>query len=859
MKKLTTILILLLSVTLYGCHASFNHPVAGVSHSLAQYRTKSLSHLIYDLHISVPDSTNRSVTGNLKLHYFLSDTENALILDFAKASDHLLSIRLDGDSVNVRTLKNHIIIPRGELKTGNHYLVMKFIAGNEPLNRNADYMYSLFVPERASRVFPCFDQPDLKGLFKLTINIPRKWSALSNGSLEQLSVNSSRKHCIFTIPPPLSTYQFAFAAGMFKLRTSERDGRRFSMYYRETDSSKVARNTDDLFNLHTRALEWLENYTGIGYPYNKFDFLALPSFQYGGMEHPGAVYYNASDLFLNQTATISDSLNRARLISHETSHMWFGNLVTMQWFNDVWTKEVFASFMAAKIVRPLFPGIDYRQRFLLTYYPAAYRADRTGGTHPIRQKLDNLNNAGNLYGPVIYDKAPIVMRHLEQLVDSANFQKGIRKYLQMYRYGNATWPQFIDILSQYSKIDLRVWNAAWVGEAGRPEISVTPIESGDTLKAIKITQTDPAQGNRIWPQYLNIMLHYTHRSRYVHFYMDKPEVTIDTLSDKHLPDFIIPNGKGDAYGYFHLDQATLLYLTHHLQDLDKPFDRSVAWLDLWDNFLNGAIPPRQYFNLLSRALKTEHDEMNIRLITGYLGDVYWHYLSAYSRRIVASGLEKELWDLMNGTANRSLKLIYFRAYESVATTRDGLDLLRRVWSGELQPTGIVFSEDDFIRMAQILALHHVSGWSDILAQQDSRITDPDRKAEFEFIRPSLSDTQKVLDRFFDRLKDPANRRHEPWVLLGLRYLNDPIRAKSSIKYILPGLEMMEEIQETNDIFFPGNWINAILGGHNSKEAASIVRNFLKQRPDYPHFLRDKILYAADPLFRASRLKEKEDN
>lgn len=859
MKKISLILLFPLLFSLSGCHPTFDHPEAGISHSLAIYRSKTISHLVYDLTLTIPDAVDRPVTGTLDLHFHISDTTDALVLDFTRASDRLTSIRLDGDSIAVRTLKNHIILSPNIIRTGNHYLVMKFIAGNRPLNRNADYMYSLFVPDRASRVFPCFDQPDLKALFKLTLIIPESWEALSNGTLEQVETRNKKKTCIFAVTPPIATYQFAFAAGRYRVIASERDGRRFRMFYRDTDSAKVVRNSDAIFTLHENALRWLEQYTGIAYPYSKFDFLVLPAFQYGGMEHPGAVYYNAPELFLNQSATINDSLSRAMDISHETSHMWFGNLVTMKWFNDVWTKEVLANFMAGKIVRSSFPDINLQQRFLLSFYPAAYRADRTGGTHPIRQNLDNLDNAGNLYGPIIYDKAPIVMSHLEQLVGDHNFRAGIRRYLQLYRYGNATWSQLIDILSTYSEKDLRSWNAAWVGEEGRPEITVSPTESGDTLKSLKITQSDPEHKGRIWPQYVNIMLDYGNHSRYVRFYMDKATETIDTLSNWHVPDFILPNGKGSAYGDFHLDRPSRNYLIHHLPNLKTPLTRTIAWLDLWDNFLNGAIPPGQFMNLLMRAMKTEHNKLNVHLISGYLSTVYWHYLSNYTRHILASNLEKELWSQMNSVPDSSMKPLYFRSYESIVTTRDGLDLLRRVWSNEIQPTGLIFSPEDFTHMAQILALHHVDGWNSILSTQYLRITDPDRKAEFAFVRPALSDTQKVLDRYFDKLRDPVNRRHEPWVLLGLTYLNNPLNAKSSIHYILPGLEMMQEIENTNDIFFPENWISAILGGHSSKEAANIVKNFLKQRPDYSPYLRDKILYAADPLFRESRLREKEEH
>ena len=144
--------------------------------------------------------------------------------------------------------------------------------------------------------------------------------------------------------------------------------------------------------------------------------MLLPAFQFSGMEHAGAIYYNAPAVFLEKTATQNQLLSRASLIAHETSHMWFGDLVTMKWFDDVWLKEVFANFMAAKIVNPTFPEIDHELRFFLQHYPPAYEVDRTAGANPIRQELANLREAGSLYGPIIYQKAPIVMRQLEQIL-----------------------------------------------------------------------------------------------------------------------------------------------------------------------------------------------------------------------------------------------------------------------------------------------------------------------------------------------------------------------------------------------------------------------------------------------------------
>ena len=187
---------------------------------------------------------------------------------------------------------------------------------------------------------------------------------------------------------PLPTYLFSFVVGDFKVETAQRNGRTFRMFHRETDAAKVSAESRDDFRPPRRAMEYMEQYTGIPYAFGKFDFVLIPAFQFGGMEHAGKILYNASGLMLDESATQNQQLGRASVIAHETAHMWFGDLVTMRWFNDVWMKEVFANFMAAKIVNPSFPEVNHELRFLLSHYPAAYEVDRTPGANAIRQPLD---------------------------------------------------------------------------------------------------------------------------------------------------------------------------------------------------------------------------------------------------------------------------------------------------------------------------------------------------------------------------------------------------------------------------------------------------------------------------------------
>jgi aminopeptidase N len=198
-----------------------------------------------------------------------------------------------------------------------------------------------------------------------------------------------------------------------------------------------------------------------------------------------------------------------------------------------------------------------------------------------------------------------------------------------------------------------------------------------------------------------------------------------------------------------------------------------------------------------------------------------------------------------------MKATYFSAFRSVVTTPEGITFLEQVWARQKKIPGLTLAEPDEAGMALDLAVRSVPNAASIMEEQRGRFMNPDRKARFEFVMPALSDKLETRDAWFESLKDVGHRRREPWVLEGLQYIHHPLRAAQSEKYIRPSLDLLIEIQRTGDIFFPTRWMNATLGGHNTRASADVVRNFLAQQKDYPIRLRRIILQAADELFRAA--------
>jgi aminopeptidase N len=823
----------------------------GISESLARERASAFSAVRYDLSFTLPVSRQLPVEGTLRLTLTLT-VPGRIVIDFSAPKERVRSVRVGDAAIVPVYTEDHLVIPAEATRAGENRVSIEFTAGDAALNRNDDFLYTLFVPARAHLTFPCFDQPDIKARYTLSLDVPAGWETVANAAETGREAGGDRVRVRFAETRPLPTYLFGFVAGTFTIEHATRNGREMRMFHRETDAAKVARNRDALFDLHASALAWLEDYTAIPYPFEKLDFILIPSFQFGGMEHAGAMLYNAASMMLDESATQNQLLNRASTIAHETSHMWFGDLVTMRWFDDVWMKEVFANFMAAKIVNPSFPNVNHELRFLLSNYPDAYSIDRTAGSNPIRQPLSNLNDAGQLYGPIIYEKAPIVMRQLEMVVGEQRFRDGLREYLKKYAFGNATWLDLIRILDAKTPENLATWSRAWVEERGRPEFTTTlRVAKNDTIQRLTVTMTDPLRRGLVWPQRMRVTLGYPGSQRDLAIYAKARETVVREAAGLPKPLFVLPNGAGLGYGLFLLDDDSARYLLANMPRVGDALTRGAAWVTLWDNVLEDRIAPGAFIDAAIRALPDESDEQNTQRVLAYVSRAFWRYLPQEERLARAPALEAALRAGIARAATTSLKSAWFSAFRDDVLTPDGVAWLERVWRRDEKIPGLPFVETDEIVMAMELAVREVPGWQQILQVQLDRTQNPDRKARFAFVMPALSADPQVRASAFERFRQLENRRREPWVAESLAYLNHPLRAADGERFITPGLELLADIQRTGDIFFPGAWTGSMLWGHRSPRAAAMVHDFLAKELQYPERLRWTVLSSADDLFRAA--------
>ncbi len=773
----------------------------GVSWELAQNRKTAITSLHYSLEFSIPENKDEDIEANEEVSFTINEPMD-VILDFNESADkiHSVGYHKGGNGKETKCkwkfVNGHIVIPKKYTYAGKNTIKIDFTAGNQGLNRRDGYVYTLFVPDRAHTVFPCFDQPNMKAVFNLTLDVPNAWSVAQNGyKLIYIDDSGLKKHNKnrpvskegyrkqhFEINTPIPTYLFAFAAGEFKYQRYEEDGMKIGAYYRETDSARIAQ-LPEIMHQVVFSMKWQEEFTGVTYPFPKYDLVILPGFQFGGMEHVGATFYNDNTIFLPSNPTPDEQLRRTELIAHETSHMWFGDAVTMNWFDDVWTKEVFANYFAAEITAPLFPGLNHELNWLKTYVNAAISQDRTEGRTSIRQPLSNMRYAGLVYNNIIYNKAPVMMRKMVDAMGKEAYRRGIQKYVKKYKYGNATWDDLITMLDAETSVDLKSFSREWVDEAH-------------------------------WPHY-----------------------TVSSVCDPRL---------GREYGYCELTNEQCDSLLHGdgfdwLENEDGT-GRQAILMTLNENYLNGKIDDVQWMDFLETTLKSETDPLTTLTLVGYMSEPIQHTFNHKER------FDVSLLKMSGSHSLPSVRTQLLRLLANKAQTPEVIDRLYDIWYERNNP---LLSINDYMTLAYELAIRMPDRAKDILSTQRSRIDNPDRLAQFDFISRSVSPSEAERDSLFSSLAIAENRRIEPWTLSVLYYLNHPLRQQSAIKYIRPALDMLPEIQRTGDIFFPANWCNNLLAGHRSPEAYKEVERFLADNEDMLPLLRNKILSAMYYLKRSN--------
>ncbi len=837
------LLILILGIS---CQTPTDLLDVGIPLTMAEYRKEQVSNVVYDLSFEIPEERSQPINSTLELNLDINDLTHPLYLDFNEKADRVQSVEVNGASIETDHRKEHLIIASEHLKKGQNVVVVNFLAGELSLNRNDEFLYTLLVPDRASTLFPCFDQPDIKATYNLTITAPSDWEVLAGAlEIEQKEKGAFIEHR-FGTSAKMSTYLFSFVAGKFETEVQNPGSFDMKLLYRETNEEKRKASLKEIFKHHQQSIDFLEDYTGYPFPFEKLDFATIPGFQYGGMEHVGAIQYRESSLFLDNSATESRKLGRGKLIAHETAHMWFGDLVTMKWFSDVWMKEVFANFMADKIVNPSFPEINHNLQFVTNHYPSAYSEDRTAGTNPIKQQLDNLKNAGTLYGRIIYNKAPIMMRQLEAAMGEASFQEGIKEYIATYKDGNAEWENLVEILDSKTSIDMKQWSDVWVNQSGRPVLSdqITYGELG-TITNFEVSQSAEDGSDKVWPQSFTVGLIYPDSVIEVQANITVRKTVLNEAHGLPKPDAIVYNYDGYGYGIFPITAETIQQTT----TIKDEVARAYAYINLYENVLGGKVNALEAVDLMKEGLKTENNELITRLITNQLRTLFWKYLSEEERSEVQQELEQSLISIINDDLPANRKKTLFGLFRSIAYSSTGQDTLYKIWNKETTIKDLKLNTDDYANMAMELCIYGHPKAEEIIQSTVASFKNPDKIERFKFLIPSLSNDAQVRNDFFESLRQAVNREKESWVLTAVNNIHHPLRHESSTQLLPTCLELIEEIQLTGDIFFPKRWLVSTIGNYSSEEAYTVLTTFLSDNPEFSPVLKRKLLQATDDLYR----------
>ena len=817
MKHIKILLMIVLGMMVLGANAQILS--RGVSKELAEHRKGNISNVIYKLTFNIPANQDEKVTGSAVICFDVKRGED-IILDFQGGLNGSCTVLIPKNKKKTKFKSvtfepvyqnEHIIIPKELVVEGSNRIELRFTSLDKALNRHQDYLYTIFVPDMARSVFPCFDQPDLRAMFMTKLNTPSGWKTM-------LSDNSG----------PLPTYLYSFVAGKFFEKTGKREGCEMRALYRETDSDKVAQ-IDNIFDEAGNAIKWMESYTGIVYPFKEYGMVILPNFQLFGQEHPGAIQFNDRLLFLEKFATQEDELRRMELIAHETAHLWFGDLVALKWFDDLWANEVFTSFAASKITHRQYSEVDFDLNFIKTHQAEAIATDRTEGTHPIAMEMNNANHAILLYDNIIFDKTAVMMCMLENMMGPDVLQNALNKYLTKYRFRNASWDDLVNILVEEApSLGIRQFCDVWVKQKGMPNIH-TSYEGGQLL----IKQTDPYNRGIFWPEKFQVrVINDLGKSVTYDVDMQQPEMSIK-LSRK--PDCILPNTNGRGYGRFTLDDEYIRLLPRRLITTRNDVTRYCLLLSIHDNYLRGKLPP-SHFGELFRLMCREKNPLIMATTLEHMFKIV-RDVNIEQR----AALELCVMDLLGENKSNECHQYVIRMMTDVASSPEVLQQLETIWRRHNDP---LLNENDYMNIAYRLAIMHPKRWREILNTERARLTNDDQRAEFDYVSRACNPDPTERTKVFNSLLKPENRIQELWALYTLKLLNSDVFEPQSNSYIEPSLKSLEYIQQTSNLFFPEYWMKVLMAGHKGKEAALIVDNFMKANPDYPEILKNKALEAS---------------
>jgi aminopeptidase N len=590
----------------------------------------------------------------------------------------------------------------------------------DPVDQNA-YLYTQFETADAHRMYTCFDQPDLKAAFELTVIAPDGWQVVSNTAPEH---TDGRWH--FPATPPVSTYITALVAGPYHVVHDEHDGIPLGVYCRASlaeylDADKIIEVTRQGFDFFRRVFDQ-------PYPFGKYDQLFVPEFNAGAMENAGCVTF-LEDYVFRSRVTDAAYERRAETILHEMAHMWFGDLVTMRWWDDLWLNESFATYMSVLCLSEATPWSGAWTTFANLFKAWAYRQDQLPSTHPISADIPDIRAVEVNFDGITYAKGAAVLKQLVAYVGRDNFLEGVRRYFQRHAWGNTVLADLLDVLEETSGRDLTAWSKEWLETAGvntlRPSYE---IDADGGFTAFAVVQEAPADHPTLRSHRVAVGLYDRTddgivRRRRVELDVVGARTDVAELIGERRPDLVLVNDDDLTYAKIRLDEHSMTNLVTGIGEIPGSLPRALCWAAAWDMCRDAEVATRDYVRLVLSGIRGVSDISVTQTLLRQARTAVQQYADPAWRDTGTALIADALYDLARGAEPGSdWQLTYVQAFIAVATTDDHLAFVAGLLDGSVTLEGLMVDTELRWTLLRRLVVRGKAGDAEIAAELERDAT-----------------------------------------------------------------------------------------------------------------------------------------
>jgi aminopeptidase N len=548
------------------------------------------------------------------------------------------------------------------------------------------YLHSQFASYDAHRAFACFDQPDLKGTYAFSVKAPDDWVVVSN-------TPGKREGSTWSFPTTkvMSTYLAAIVAGHYHAVRQDHRGIALGIYCRQSLMKYL--DPDEIFEVTRQGLDFFEGRFGYPYVFGKYDQLFVPEFSAGAMENAGCVTFTEAYLFRSRV-TEGMRMRRCEVILHEMAHMWFGDLVTMRWWDGLWLNETFATYMGnlGNVEATRFKSTW--NWFAMSYKAEAKAQDQLPTTHPIVADIPDVESVLLNFDAITYEKGGSVLKQLVAWVGEDAFFRGVEAYFKRHEYGNTELADFLAPLEESSGRDLKAWSRAWLEEAGVNTISAVLKMNGHGIKSAKLVQKAPKTHPTLRPHRLRIGLFDIEgktlvRRQSVELDVQGASTPVPQLAGQAAPDLILLNDGDLTYTKIALDERSLSTLKTHLAGLDEPEARAILWEALWDMVRDAELRTAEYIEISLANMDVETDAAILGSLIGRMSTAIHTYGDPRKRASLRETVAQRAKERMTrAAAGSDLQLLWATAFIGAARERGDVAWVKGLLDGTTKLDGL---------------------------------------------------------------------------------------------------------------------------------------------------------------------------